>query len=126
MTLAGNLCRASLSDVCGWVKRAWNKIPDEMIIELFKTCKISTWFGSDDETDEDGEINEDEISEDDRSENEIEGGNYTSEDDGSSGVWNKISNYHSYNNKPFFNNLNSVYIGIEKMYRNTESVFFPE
>ena len=88
-TSAGNLRRASLSDVCGWVKRAWNKIPDEMIIESFKTCKISTSFGSDDETDDDGEINEDEISEDEIEDDDSIGGNDTSEDnedDGSSGV----------------------------------------
>jgi hypothetical protein len=50
VTALGNLRRASLSDVCGWVKRAWEKIPDEMVIESFKTCRISTSLdGSDDE-----------------------------------------------------------------------------
>ncbi len=53
MTAAGNLRRAKLSDVCGWVKRAWEKIPDEMIIESFKTCKISSSLdGSDSEISE--------------------------------------------------------------------------
>ena len=49
-TTLGNLRRARLSDVCGWVKRAWKEIPDEMVIESFKTCRISTSLdGSDDE-----------------------------------------------------------------------------
>ena len=50
VTAAGNLRRARLSDVCGWVKNAWERIPSEMIIESFKTCQISTSLdGSDDE-----------------------------------------------------------------------------
>ena len=50
ITAAGNLRHARFSDVCGWVKRAWEKIPDEMIIQSFKTCNISTSLdGSDDE-----------------------------------------------------------------------------
>src|ERR1700740_422549 len=40
-TAAGNLRRAKLSDVCGWVKRSWDNIPDEVIIQSFKKCKIS-------------------------------------------------------------------------------------
>lgn len=61
ITAAGNLRRAKLSDVCGWVKRAWEKIPDEMIIKSFKTCNISTSLdGSDDEISE-GEVSEGEI-----------------------------------------------------------------
>ncbi|GBB94183.1 hypothetical protein RclHR1_23010002 [Rhizophagus clarus] len=40
-TSAGNLRHARLSDVCGWVKRSWNNIPDKVIIQSFKTCKIS-------------------------------------------------------------------------------------
>jgi hypothetical protein len=40
-TIAGNLRRAKLSDVCGWVKRSWDNIPDEVIIQSFKKCKIS-------------------------------------------------------------------------------------
>jgi hypothetical protein len=39
---SGNLCRAKLSDVCGWVKRACEGISNEMVIESFKTCRIST------------------------------------------------------------------------------------
>jgi hypothetical protein len=62
MTAAGNLRRAKLSDVCGWVKRAWERIPDEMIIESFKTCKISSSLdGSDSEisdNDDDDVIND--------------------------------------------------------------------
>ena len=40
-TAAGNLRRARLSEVCGWVKRAWDNIPDEVIIQSFKKCGIS-------------------------------------------------------------------------------------
>ena len=40
-TVAGNLWRAKLSDVCGWVKRSWDNIPNEVIIQSFKKCKIS-------------------------------------------------------------------------------------
>ena len=50
ITTSGNLRRARLSDVCRWVKHAWEGIPDEMVIESFKTCRISTSLdGSDDE-----------------------------------------------------------------------------
>src|SRR6266511_2806754 len=40
-TVKGNLRRAKLSDVCGWVKESWNNISDDIIINSFKTCKIS-------------------------------------------------------------------------------------
>jgi hypothetical protein len=40
-TTTGNLRRARLSDVCGWVKRSWDNISQEVIIQSFKTCKIS-------------------------------------------------------------------------------------
>jgi len=40
-TTAGNLRRARLSDVCGWVKRSWDDISGEVIIQSFKKCKIS-------------------------------------------------------------------------------------
>ena len=36
-TTSGNLCYIRLSDVCGWVKRAWEGILDEIVIESFKT-----------------------------------------------------------------------------------------
>ncbi|GES99125.1 pogo transposable element with KRAB domain [Rhizophagus clarus] len=50
MTVSGNFHRARLSDICGWVKRSWDRIPDEMVIESFKTCRISTSLDeSDDE-----------------------------------------------------------------------------
>ena len=49
-TATGNLRRARLSDVCLWVKRAWDAIYDETIIESFNICKISTDLnGSDSE-----------------------------------------------------------------------------
>ena len=40
-TTAGNLRCARLSDVCGWIKRSWDNISHEVIIQSFKTCKIS-------------------------------------------------------------------------------------
>ena len=40
-TAAGNLRRARLSEVCGWVKRAWDNISDETIIQSFRKCGIS-------------------------------------------------------------------------------------
>jgi hypothetical protein len=40
-TAAGNLRRAKLSDVCGWVKRSWDNISEEVIIQSFKKCGIS-------------------------------------------------------------------------------------
>ena len=40
-TIGGNLWRAKFSDVCGWVKRSWEQISDEIIINSFKTCHIS-------------------------------------------------------------------------------------
>ena len=46
-TAKGNLRRARFSDVCSWVKKSWERIPDEIIIESFKTCEISIDFDSD-------------------------------------------------------------------------------
>jgi hypothetical protein len=40
-TASGNFHHAKLSDVCRWVKRAWEGIPDKMVIKSFKTCGIS-------------------------------------------------------------------------------------
>ena len=40
-TAAGNLCRARIGDVCGWVKRAWENISNNIIICSFKKCGIS-------------------------------------------------------------------------------------
>jgi hypothetical protein len=40
-TKAGNLRRARISEVCGWVKRAWDNISDEVIIQSFKKCGIT-------------------------------------------------------------------------------------
>ena len=39
-TAAGNLRRARISDVCNWVKRSWEGISDEIIVQSFKTCGI--------------------------------------------------------------------------------------
>ncbi|CAG8731407.1 19832_t:CDS:2, partial [Rhizophagus irregularis] len=46
-TAARNLRCARLSDVCGWVKRSWEQISNEMIIQSFKTCKISNSLDED-------------------------------------------------------------------------------
>jgi DDE superfamily endonuclease len=51
---AGNLRRASFSDVCLWVKRAWEGISTEIIFDSFKKCKISNDLGSDLEVSDDG------------------------------------------------------------------------
>ena len=40
-TAAENLRRARLSEVCGWVKRSWDNISDEVIIKSFKKYGIS-------------------------------------------------------------------------------------
>src|SRR6266540_183719 len=39
-TIGGNLRRAKFGDVCGWVKRSWEQISDEIIINSFKTYHI--------------------------------------------------------------------------------------
>ncbi len=41
ITAAGNLKRAKISDVCGWVKRLWDTISDQIIFNFFKKCAIS-------------------------------------------------------------------------------------
>ncbi|CAB4412953.1 unnamed protein product [Rhizophagus irregularis] len=49
-TEAGNLRRAKISDVCGWVKRAWESISDDIIVYSFKKCGISNALdGSEDD-----------------------------------------------------------------------------
>jgi len=54
-TVAGNLCRARINDVCTWVKRSWDAISEEIIIESFKTCGISNNL---DDSDSDLEISD--------------------------------------------------------------------
>jgi hypothetical protein len=49
-TAGGNLKRARISDVCGWVKRSWDAISDQIIFNSFKKCAISNMLdGSEDE-----------------------------------------------------------------------------
>ena len=49
-TAAGNLRRAKISDVCGWVKRSWDAISDQIIFNSFKKCAISNLLdGSEDD-----------------------------------------------------------------------------
>ncbi|GBC07333.1 hypothetical protein RclHR1_00740016 [Rhizophagus clarus] len=40
-TAAGNLRHARLSNACNLVKRAWESISPEVIIQSFKTCNIT-------------------------------------------------------------------------------------
>jgi hypothetical protein len=40
-TAGENLKRARISDVCGWVKRSWDAISDQIIFNSFKKCAIS-------------------------------------------------------------------------------------
>ncbi|GBC39391.2 pogo transposable element with KRAB domain [Rhizophagus irregularis DAOM 181602=DAOM 197198] len=48
-TTAGNLRRAKYSDVCNWVKRAWENISNETIINSFVSCGITDSLDSDHE-----------------------------------------------------------------------------
>ncbi len=72
-TVSGNLRHAKLSDVCEWVKRAWEEISDKIIIKSFKTCGISNSLNNeefdivdtDDNDDADSEDNDAVDSEDD-------------------------------------------------------------
>ncbi|GBC16278.1 pogo transposable element with KRAB domain [Rhizophagus irregularis DAOM 181602=DAOM 197198] len=49
-TAAGNLKRARVSDVCGWVKRSWDAISEQIIFNSFKKCAISNLLdGSEDD-----------------------------------------------------------------------------
>ena len=41
VTAGGYLRRASISDVCKWVKNAWDSISSELILNSFKKCKIT-------------------------------------------------------------------------------------
>jgi hypothetical protein len=50
ITTVGNLKRAKISDVCGWVKRSWDAISDQIIFNSFKKCAISNLLdGSEDD-----------------------------------------------------------------------------
>jgi len=48
-TTAGNFRRAKYSDVCNWVKRAWENISNETIINSFVSCGITDSLDSDHE-----------------------------------------------------------------------------
>ena len=63
-TAAGNLRRARLSDVCNWVKRSWENISPEIIIQSFKTCEISSPVNEDDINKENEEFEVIDISDD--------------------------------------------------------------
>jgi hypothetical protein len=63
-TTSGNLRRASFSDVCLWVKRAWEGISTEIIIESFRKCNISNDLESDSEITDDDTCDDDDIGDD--------------------------------------------------------------
>jgi hypothetical protein len=49
-TAAGNLKRARISNVCGWVKRSWDAVSNQIIFNSFKKCAISNMLdGSEDD-----------------------------------------------------------------------------
>ncbi|CAG8729059.1 16548_t:CDS:1, partial [Rhizophagus irregularis] len=49
VTEEGNLKKARISEICGWVKRSWNAISDQIIFNSFKKCSISNLLdGSED------------------------------------------------------------------------------
>ena len=56
LTDAGNLRRAKISDVCGWVKRSWDNVAKEIIIESFEKCGISKTLNNSDDSDSDFEL----------------------------------------------------------------------
>uniref|UniRef100_U9U240 DDE-1 domain-containing protein n=1 Tax=Rhizophagus irregularis (strain DAOM 181602 / DAOM 197198 / MUCL 43194) TaxID=747089 RepID=U9U240_RHIID len=41
VTEGSNLKKARISEVCGWVKRSWDAISDQIIFNSFKKCSIS-------------------------------------------------------------------------------------
>ena len=75
-TTAGNPRHAKLSDVCSWVTHSWEYIQDEIIIESFKSCGISTNLDSDleitDEEDSDIDDISDNINDSENSSNDSE------------------------------------------------------
>src|SRR4051794_23471706 len=56
-TAKGNLRRAKISDVCGWVKRSWEGVSNEIIIESFKKCGISNALDDEIEFDDNSSYN---------------------------------------------------------------------
>ena len=58
-TAAGNLRRAKYSDVCNWVKRSWENISSEIIINSFVNCGITELLDSDSEELEISDIDDD-------------------------------------------------------------------
>jgi len=58
-TAAGNLRRAKYSDVCNWIKRLWENISSETIINSFVNCSITELLDSDNEELEISDIDDD-------------------------------------------------------------------
>ena len=56
--VAGNLKRAKYSDVCNWVKRLWNNISNEIIINSFVNCGITDSLDDLNNEDEELEISD--------------------------------------------------------------------
>ena len=87
-TVAGNLRRARFSDVCLWVKHSWEAIDDEIIIESFKTCKISTALNESDSeleisdnSDDENNANSDKEGDDVVSSNDVSSDDVSSDDE---------------------------------------------
>jgi hypothetical protein len=40
--ITGIIRRATITDICGWVKNAWEEISKEIIFDSFKKCRISS------------------------------------------------------------------------------------
>src|SRR3989337_1753889 len=57
-TIAGNLKRAKYSDVCNWVKRSWDNISNEIIINSFVNCGITDSLDDLNNEDEELEISD--------------------------------------------------------------------
>lgn len=57
-TAAGNLKRAKYGDVCNWVKRSWDSISNEIIINSFVSCNITDSLDNLDNEDEELEISD--------------------------------------------------------------------
>ena len=60
-TAKGNLRRAKFNDVCWWVKRSWEGIPNDVIVESFKTCGISNTLVNHDDSDKENNYEELEV-----------------------------------------------------------------
>ena len=75
-TVSGNLRRAKYSDVCNWVKRSWDNISSETIINSFVTCGITDLLDSDNKELEISDINDNTSSDEDYDDDVCNDDNY--------------------------------------------------